>query len=179
MVCLESLCKVLGVLRKMISNGSWGSRKVGKSKVITRLDFCHWKTDSRANSLLTKLCWKGRDRGRFSSTPFCFIWKIVKYASVNSIRGWMQWEKVAADWDVTVGAKKPHQVARSKLNSKRDKRAKKLRFQTYMFGTLRYFGEGQMTSWIKISRRVMEKHKLEGRFFRVMENIWLGGGDRF
>ena len=134
MVRLGSLCKVLGVLRKMISNGSWGSRKVGKSKVITRLDFCHWKTDSRANSLLTKLCWKGRDRGRFSSSPFCFIWKIVKYASVNSIRGWMQWEKVAADWDVTVGAKKPHQVARSKLNSKRDKRAKKLRFQTYMSG---------------------------------------------
>ena len=76
-----------------------------------------------------------------------------------------------------MGAKKPHQVARSKLNSKRDKRAKKLRFQTYVFG--RYFGEGQMTSSIKISRRVMEKHKLEGRFFRVMENIWLGGGDRF
>ena len=135
MVCLESLCKVLGVLRKMISNGSWGSRKVGKSKVITRLDFCHWKTDSRANSLLTKLCWKGRDRGevQFYSILFYLKKRFVKYASVNSIRGWMQWEKVAADWDVTVGAKKPHQVARSKLNSKRDKRAKKFRFQTYVW----------------------------------------------
>ena len=170
MACLESLCKVLGVLRKMISNGSWGSRKVGKSKVITRLDFCHWKTDSRANSLLTKLCWKGRDRGEVQFYSILFYLKIVKYASVNSIRLWMQWEKVAADWDVTVGAKKPHQVARSKLNSKRDKRAKKLRFQIYVW---------KMTSWIKISTRVMEKHKLEGRFFRVMENIWLRGGDRF
>ena len=75
MVCLESLCKVLGVLRKMISNGSWGSRKVGKSKVITRLDFCHWKTDSRANSLLTKLCWKGRDRGEVQFYSILFYLK--------------------------------------------------------------------------------------------------------
>ena len=29
----------------------------GESKVITRLDVYNWKTDSRANSLLTKLCW--------------------------------------------------------------------------------------------------------------------------
>ena len=38
------------------------SGKVGEgvSKVITRLVVSNWKTDSRgANSLLTKLCWKG------------------------------------------------------------------------------------------------------------------------
>ena len=42
------------------------SRKVGEevSKVITRLVVSNWKTDSRgANSLLTKLCWKGGGRG--------------------------------------------------------------------------------------------------------------------
>ena len=42
------------------------SGKVGEgvSKVITRLVVSNWKTDSRgANSLLTKLCWKGGRRG--------------------------------------------------------------------------------------------------------------------
>ena len=45
-----------------VSRCSRVSRKVGEevSKVITRLVVYNWKTDSRgANSLLTRLCWKG------------------------------------------------------------------------------------------------------------------------